>query len=79
MAVRFSFPRLCGLAVGVFAVCAVAYGSLRAELLSTYFPTGVPGYGAAPGVTVLSRARPEFDPLGVRAGSFMLYPKLEEG
>ena len=52
---------------------------MRAELLSDYFPAGVPGYGTAPGVTVASRARPEFDPPGVRAGSFLLHPSLEKG
>ena len=32
---------------------------------------------AAPhGETVATRARPELDPLGVRAGSFLIYPKL---
>ena len=58
---------------------ALACGSVRAELLSDYFPEGVPGYGLAPGVTVASRARPDFDPEGVRLGSFMLHPQEEEG
>ena len=44
-----------------------------------YFPEGVPGYGLAPGVTVASRARPDFDPAGVRLGSFLLHPQWEEG
>jgi hypothetical protein len=59
--------------------CIAAYGGVRAELLSTYFPTGAPGYGTAPGVTVASRTRPDFDPPGVRAGSFLLHPQWEEG
>jgi hypothetical protein len=46
--------------------------------LSTYFPAGVPGYGAAPGVTVASRARPDFDPPGIRLGSFVFHPQLEQ-
>lgn len=29
------------------------------------------------GETVTSRARPELDPLGIRAGSFLLFPKLD--
>jgi hypothetical protein len=29
------------------------------------------------GQTVMQRARPEYDPLGVRAGSFFFYPRLE--
>jgi hypothetical protein len=63
----------------VVCSCAIAYGGVHAELLSSYFPAGVPGYGTAPGVTVASRARPEFDALGTRAGSFVLLPQLEQG
>ncbi|HEY6439408.1 MAG TPA: outer membrane beta-barrel protein [Acetobacteraceae bacterium] len=55
------------------------YGGVRAELLSTYFPTGVPGYGEAPGVTVASRERPDYDPPGVRVGDFLLFPQWAEG
>ena len=63
----------------VIAGCAIAFGGVRAELLSSYFPAGVPGYGAAPGVTVASRARPDLDPLGTRVGGFLLHPQLVEG
>src|SRR5450631_4820785 len=70
--------RLRRVAAGV-AACAIAYGGVHAELLSSYFPTGVPGYGTAPGVTVASRERPDFDPLGMRLGSFVLHPQVEEG
>jgi hypothetical protein len=56
-----------------FGLC----GHAAAELLSSYFPEGVPGYDAAPGVTVLSRSHPDFDPLGIRMGAFMLRPRLE--
>src|SRR4249919_203675 len=67
--------RIAAIVVG----CAVAYGGVRAELLSSYFPTGVPGYGTAPGVTVASRARPDFDAPGVRVDSFVLHPLWEQG
>src|SRR5262249_25039589 len=40
---------------------------------------GVPGYGTAPGVTVASRQRPSFDPIGARTGSFVLHPQVDEG
>ena len=59
--------------------CAIAYGGVQAELLSTYFPPGVPGYGEAPGVTVAVRARPEYDSLGTRLGSFVVQPQLGPG
>ena len=60
-------------------VCTLAYGGLRAELLDECFPSGVPGYGTAPGVTVASRQRPSFDPVGVRTGSFVLHPQVDVG
>jgi hypothetical protein len=63
----------------VIAGCAIAYGGVHAELLSSYFPAGVPGYGTAPGVTVASRERPEFDPLGTRIDGFIVRPQIEEG
>jgi hypothetical protein len=69
-------PRL---AAGAAVCCCASYIGVRAELLSTYFPAGVPGYGTAPGVTVASRSRPEFDPAGVRVGSFLLHPQWDEG
>ena len=65
--------------VSFAAACAFACGSVRAELLAEFFPDGVPGYGTAPGVTVASRARPEYDPPGVRVDSFVVHPQLEEG
>src|ERR1700722_1998207 len=63
----------------IIAGCAVAYGGVHAELLSSYFPAGMPGYGTAPGVTVASRERPDFDPLGTRIGDFTIRPQIEEG
>jgi hypothetical protein len=48
-----------------------------ARMLDTLFPEGVPGYGAALGVTVLSRLRTETEPLGLREGPFRLDPRLE--
>src|ERR1700693_2842098 len=66
------------LATGAAIGCCAAYG-VRAELLPSYFPAGVPGYGEAPGVTVASRLRPDFDPPGVRVGSFLLHPQWAEG
>jgi len=67
------------LAAGVAIGGLAAYGGVRAELLSTYFPAGMPGYGTEPGVTVATRERPDFDPPGVRVGSFLLYPQVNEG
>jgi hypothetical protein len=63
--------------IAVVSVGGVA-APVRAQMISGLFPDGVPGYAAEPGVTVVSRARPEFDPQGVRAGSFVLWPQIEE-
>jgi hypothetical protein len=49
----------------------------EAQLLTTYFPEGVPGYGAGQGVTVRSRARPALEPLGIRAGNVTIRPRLD--
>ena len=67
-----------GATLAVLAVAICAVGQAGAALLSALFPEGVPGFDAAPGVTVLSRARPAFDPLGLRAGAFTLWPELSE-
>jgi hypothetical protein len=47
-------------------------------LLDTLFPPGVPGYGTAPGVTVLSRLRPDSQPEGIRSGAFVVHPAWEQ-
>lgn len=46
--------------------------------LDQYFQTGVPGYGTELGTTVLSRVRPEYDPLGIRVGDFIVRPEVDE-
>lgn len=51
----------------------------RAQYLETYFPASVPGYDQELGVTVLSRQRPLYDEPGMRAGSFLVKPRLDEG
>jgi hypothetical protein len=58
--------------------CALA-GGVRAQVVSGYFPEGVPGYGDAPGVTVQSRLHPDYDPPGVRLGGFVLHPQADTG
>lgn len=58
--------------------CGLLGGSAAAAWLDTLFPAGVPGYGAEPGVTVVSRLRPDTQPQGVPAGSFILHPTWEQ-
>lgn len=64
------------LAAGMPLVCV---SPSRAQFINQYFPPGVPGYEREPGVTVASRLRPAYDPLGVRIGGFTLQSQLEEG
>lgn len=54
-------------------------GAAHAQTLSGYFPEGVPGFGTMPGVTVLSRARPEVTPPGFRGDGYLVAPSFEEG
>jgi hypothetical protein len=58
--------------------CGFAGWSAAAAWLDTLFPPGVPGYGTEPGVTVVSRLRPETQPEGVPAGGFILHPAWEQ-
>lgn len=66
--------KVAALAVG----CSLIGNGAAADWLDTLFPPGVPGYGTAPGVTVLSRLRPETQPEGVRSGAFILRPAWEQ-
>ena len=67
------------------AACLVVFALLafpapaEAQLLSTYFPEGVPGYDAARGVTVLTRVRPAYEPAGITTGGAVFHPVWEEG
>ena len=74
---RIGGGRACAAALGLALWAAPAPAA--AQLLDRYFPAGVIGYGAGPGVTVLSRDRQEYEPLGVRAGSVVVRPSLTVG
>lgn len=60
----------------VAAGIALAASPARGQLLDRFFPEGVIGYGAATGVTVLSRDRLAYEPLGVRTGGVVVRPTL---
>ncbi len=70
-------PGIASIALACLALMAPALA--KAQLVDRYFPSGVLGVGAPPGVTVASRARPEYDPPGIRLGSFIIRPNLSEG
>ncbi|MGH9551114.1 MAG: outer membrane beta-barrel protein, partial [Terriglobales bacterium] len=65
-------------ALAAVALMVVATGSARAQL-QTPFPSWPSGALEPPAVgprgeTVFGRPRPDYDPLGIRQGSFLLYP-----
>lgn len=65
------------LAVAILAMAGIA--PARAQLAERLFAPGVPGFGAEPGVTVATRARPAHDPSGVRLGGLVIRPSLTTG
>ena len=64
--------------LATIAVLILVAAQAGAQVLSTLFPEGVPGYATQPGVTVLSRNRSAFEPPGIHAGTFLLSPRWEE-
>ena len=69
-----SLPRQL-LLIGVTLLAAPA---TKAQVLDDYLPPGVPGLGTLPGVTVLSRLRPDLEPLGTRLGAFVVRGQFAE-
>jgi hypothetical protein len=70
---------LCGAGMALVVLIPAARAQLADRyMLDLYFPTGIPGYGTEPGTTVLSRARPFYEPLGVRVGDFIIRPEVDE-
>ena len=63
-----------GLCVAALSAATVA----AAQSLSGYFPPGVPGYNTEEGVTVQTRERPLYDPIGTRVGSYIVRPNLDQ-
>ncbi|HEY1934358.1 MAG TPA: outer membrane beta-barrel protein [Acetobacteraceae bacterium] len=62
----------------LIALACGATHAAEAQLLDALLPQGVPGYGTEPGVTVVSRARPDTEPPGIHAGAFLLHPSIAE-
>ncbi|MBV8771997.1 MAG: outer membrane beta-barrel protein [Deltaproteobacteria bacterium] len=50
----------------------------RAQYVPNYFPSGVPGFDQELGVTVVTRVRPLYEQPGIRVGSFIISPNLDE-
>jgi hypothetical protein len=63
--------------VGLAAsVCLI--GRATAEILTTLLPDGIPGYDDDDGVTVQTRIHPEQMPLGLREGTILASPLVEQ-
>lgn len=59
-------------------VCAVLASPAAAQPLDQFLSPNIGGVEDEPGVTVLSRRRPDFESGGIRAGSFIVRPRLTE-
>ncbi len=63
------------LCLAAWAVLAPSFA--RAQIVSDFYPVGVPGLGDLQ--TIPSRPRPEFDPQGIRFGDFTAHPFVATG
>ena len=80
-AARRDLRRCTGLLLAACAGVLIVARPARAQhslLLDQFINPDVPGYDTAPGVTVGSRARPEYTAPGVRLGGFVIRPELTE-
>jgi len=59
-------------------LAAATHGAAALEL-DTLLPSSVPGFGAAPGVSILGRLHPEYQSLGINLGGVSLSPQLQAG
>ncbi|HEY0423471.1 MAG TPA: outer membrane beta-barrel protein, partial [Rhodopila sp.] len=62
----------------VLAAAVSLAGRAVAELMTAFFPEGVPGYDREDGVTVQTRLHPEQMPIGVHEGAFEFFPRIDE-
>jgi hypothetical protein len=68
--------RLGSIAVAILFAPVAAHAQEDGILVQTTLPDG---FDRGRNVSVLSRPRPDYDPLGIRAGGFMIYPRLDLG
>jgi hypothetical protein len=57
----------------------LAAHSAAALELDTLLPSGIPGFGAAPGVSILTRLHPDYRSFGINLGGVTISPKLAAG
>ena len=63
------------------ALSPLRYGLLLVAAIGTWTGSDVPAFAQEPerGVAVRERPRPDYDPLGIRSGGFLVYPSLRLG
>jgi hypothetical protein len=64
--------------VAMTGVTALAWSASAQAQTALSFPSGNSGYDQQLGVTVQSRARPLYDPLGIKLGSFTVRPEVDQ-
>lgn len=67
-----------GSAVVLAIPVVICANAATAQVIDTYFPQGLTGFDQQPGVTVLTRQRPLYDPIGIHAGDFLVQPRLDQ-
>ena len=67
-----------GLAALLLAAAPALAQTTETPQLDQYLTPNIPGTGIEPGVSVLSRLRPDYESSGVRAGAFTIRPQLTE-
>ncbi len=67
-----------GLPLAVVAAGTALAPQASAQAIDEYLNAGIPGYDTAAGVTVATRQHPDYEAQGVRLGTFLITPVLQE-
>ncbi len=70
--------RRCGFRIALVTSLAALAAPGRAAILDQFIDPLIPGVAVEPGVTVVSRLRPDYDYRAVRAGDFIIRPEVSE-
>lgn len=77
--VTFSPRRLTGVLLAAAAMALPAAVRAQASETTLVPPTIPEGFDRGRNVSVLERPRPDYDPLGIRAGGFLVFPRVDLG
>ena len=59
-------------------IASLVVTSVQAQQLENYLPSNLSGFDVMPGVSVTSRLRPEYSPLGIRLGNTLISPQASQ-